>query len=316
MKRWITAAAVIWIPILGVSLLLYSNHPKPLTPTINTESPSPMPTPITSIVAADSQDSEPLPVTFLTPSTPLPTLAEAPITPTVTPAAPAKEPEQPTESEEISIPVLNYHSIGDEPGNTLVLHPDKLARQMAYLKENGYTPLTLSDFILILEKELKPPAKPVLLTFDDGYTDNYELALPVLKPYGFPATLFISPGAIGQPDYLNWEQVKDMHKAGWTIQPHGMTHPYLSKLTAEKQKEEIMEARRQIEKQLGTKADVFCYPYGDFNSKTLAILKEVGFRYAFTIEQGRTTSSQKPLQLKRIYVNGEDSLAAWSKKLK
>jgi peptidoglycan/xylan/chitin deacetylase (PgdA/CDA1 family) len=216
---------------------------------------------------------------------------------------------------EVSIPVLNYHSIGITKGNTLVLDPKKLTQQMDFLAEQGYSPLTLSDFILLLEKKKSAPAKPVLLTFDDGYIDNYEQAMPILKRHGFPATIFISPGTIGQEGKLNWKQIKEMHEAGWDIQPHGMTHPHLPELTAAEQKEEIMQSRRQIEQQLGTKADIFCYPYGEFNKQTLTILKEEGFRYAFTIRQGRTTSSQDPFHLKRIYVNSEDSLLQWSKKL-
>jgi peptidoglycan/xylan/chitin deacetylase (PgdA/CDA1 family) len=196
--------------------------------------------------------------------------------------------------QEVSIPVLNYHSIGTEPDSTLILDPDKFARQMEYLAKEGYTPLSLSDFTLILEKRKTALPKPVLLTFDDGYADNYEQAMPVLKRYGFPATLFMSPGAVGQDGYLTWEQVKEMHKSGWDIQPHGMTHPHLPLLSAAKQKEEITESRRQIEEQLGTTADIFCYPYGEFNKQTLAILQENGFRYAFTIQQGETTSSQSP----------------------
>ncbi|KIL39148.1 polysaccharide deacetylase [Gordoniibacillus kamchatkensis] len=212
--------------------------------------------------------------------------------------------------------MLNYHSIDIDPDSTLTLAPDKLAAQMEHLAKEGYTPLSLGDFTAIIEKRKPAPPKPVLLTFDDGYADNYEQAMPVLKRYGFPATVFISPGVVGQDDYyLNWEQVKEMREAGWDIQPHGMTHPHLPELSKEQQKKEITEARRQIEEQLGTTADIFCYPYGEFNKQTLAILKEGGFRYAFTIEQGVASSSQPPLQLKRIYVNGKESLAAWSKKL-
>ncbi|NEW05792.1 polysaccharide deacetylase family protein [Paenibacillus sp. SYP-B3998] len=216
---------------------------------------------------------------------------------------------------EVSIIALNYHSIGDEPDNTLVLHPDKLIQQMAYLKEHNYTPVTLDTFLLTLEKKKPAAVKQILITFDDGYADNYELAMPILKQYGFPATLFFSPGFVGKPDYLSWEQVKEMQQAGWDIQPHGMTHPHLSKLSEEEQKKEIYLAKAQMEEQLGTKANVFCYPYGEFNQQTLIILKNAGFRYAFTIEQGKTTSSQQPYHLKRIYVNGEDSLNAWSRKL-
>jgi peptidoglycan/xylan/chitin deacetylase (PgdA/CDA1 family) len=145
--------------------------------------------------------------------------------------------------------------------------------------------------------------------------DNYEQAMPILKQHGFPATIFISPGSVGQEGKVNWKQVKEMKEAGWDIMPHGMTHPHLPALTPAKQKEEITQSRRLIEQQLGTIADVFCYPYGEYNKQTLMILKEEGFRYAFTIQQGRTTSTQDPFHLTRIYVNSEDSLLEWSKKL-
>jgi peptidoglycan/xylan/chitin deacetylase (PgdA/CDA1 family) len=252
---------------------------------------------------------------------PSPTLTASPVaSPTPAPIASHSVPTpiasvSPDQTGEVSIPVLNYHSIGVTKGNTLVLDPKKLTQQMDYLAEQGYSPLTLSDFILLLEKKKPAPARPVLLTFDDGYIDNYEQAMPILKRHGFPATIFISPGTIGQEGKLNWKQIKEMHEAGWDIQPHGMTHPHLPELSAAEQKEEITHSRLQIEQQLGTKADIFCYPFGEFNKQTLTILKEEGFRYAFTIRQGRTASSQDPFHLKRIYVNSEDSLLQWSKKL-
>ncbi|MGO4272787.1 polysaccharide deacetylase family protein, partial [Paenibacillus sp. TAF58] len=128
---------------------------------------------------------------------------------------------------EIAIPVLNYHSIGVEPGNTYVLHPDMFARQMDYLSAHHFTPLTLGDFELIIEKKQPSPERPVLLTFDDGYANNAEVALPILQRHGFPATLFLSPGFIGQPGYLSWPQVQELSAAGWEIAPHSMTHPHL-----------------------------------------------------------------------------------------
>ncbi|WP_238177767.1 polysaccharide deacetylase family protein [Paenibacillus contaminans] len=215
----------------------------------------------------------------------------------------------------ISIPVLNYHSVDYDPGNIVVITPEKLDEQMAFLSENGYNPLTLDDFFLILEGGLEPPEKPVLLTFDDGYADNYKYAMPIMTKYGFHATMFMSPGTIGQDWYVNWEQAKEMKEAGWDIQPHGMTHPHLPKLSAEEQANEIIEARKQIEEHLGGTADVFCYPYGEYNGDTLRILEENDFRFAFTIQQGRTDSSQHKFQLKRIYVNGEESFKTWKQRL-
>lgn len=232
--------------------------------------------------------------------------------PSISPAPASPEASSPI----IAIPVLNYHGVDHNPKNSLIIEPDKFAQQMNYLKEHQFTPLTLDDFFLVLEGRQPSPPKPILITFDDGYANNYEHAMPILKKHRFPATLFMSPGAVGQDGYLNWNQTKQMHEAGWDVQPHGMTHPHLPKLSAEQQEGEIVKSRKLIEEQLGTKADVFCYPYGEFNKHTLTILKENGFRYAFTIQQGKTTSKQPPLELKRIYVNGKDSLETWSERLK
>ncbi|MZQ82494.1 polysaccharide deacetylase family protein [Paenibacillus sp. 5J-6] len=189
---------------------------------------------------------------------------------------------------------------------------------MAYLHDHGYTPLSLETFFRLLEGNTseKAPEKPVLLTFDDGYLDNYEKAMPILAKYGFPATLFVSPGMTEQDGYLNWEQIKKMQARGWDIQPHGMSHPHLPKLTAEEQAYEIVEARKLIEEHLGTKADVFCYPYGERNKTTLKLLKQHEFRFAFTIDQGFATNEQSPFLLKRLFVNGEEDLQAFVKLLK
>lgn len=215
----------------------------------------------------------------------------------------------------VTIPVLNYHSVAVDPGNIVVIHPDKFAEQMDYLNDNGYTPLSLSDFILMLERKKELPAKPVLLTFDDGYTDNVETAMPILQKHRFPATLFMSPGMVDTDGYINWEQAKTLRDAGWDIQPHGMTHPSLPKLKADEQAFEIGEAKKQIEAQLGNTVEVFCYPYGQYNETSLRLLSEHNYRYAFTIDQGKTASSQHPYKLKRIFVNGEEGLGSLVHKL-
>lgn len=223
----------------------------------------------------------------------------------------------PSASSQVSIPVLNYHSVTIDPGNVVVISPAKLEAQMKYLHDHGYTPISLATFINLIEKKsgLTAPDKPVLLTFDDGYVDNVEEAMPILAKYNFPATLFMSPGMVEDPSYLNWEQVKQLQQAGWDIQPHGMTHPHLPQLTAEQQAFEITEARKLIEEKLGTEADVFCYPYGEYNQTTLKLLKDHGFRYAFTIDQGYTTNQQSPYLLKRLFINGEENLKSFINKL-
>ncbi|MEF3304067.1 polysaccharide deacetylase family protein [Paenibacillus sp. GYB003] len=245
-------------------------------------------------------------------ASPAPASASVPASAPV-PAADAEAAKEP----KFSIPVLNYHSIGIEPDNNAVLDPKKLDAQMAHLKKEGYTALTLRQFTDIWDGRLKAPDKSVLLTFDDGYADNYTEAMPILRKYGYTAIMFVSPGMVGQDGYFaDWEQIREMAEAGWDIQPHGMTHPYLSKLTVQEQRFEIAESIRQLKEQTGIDTVVFCYPYGVRNKDTIKLLEEHNVRFAFTIDQGRTERTQNPLLLKRIFVGGKESMETFVKKLK
>jgi peptidoglycan/xylan/chitin deacetylase (PgdA/CDA1 family) len=232
-------------------------------------------------------------------------------------AAIADTASKPPKKLKFSIPVLNYHSIAVDPDNNAVLDPKKLEEQMDFLAAEGYTTLTLRQFIDIWDGKAEVPAKAVLLTFDDGYTDNYTDAMPILKKHGFRATMFVSPGMVGQDGYFaEWDQIREMRDNGWDIQPHGMTHPYLHKMTLEQQRFEIAESIKQLKEHTGIDTEAFCYPYGMRNKDTLKLLEEAQVRFAFTIDQGRTEPTQQPLQLKRIFVGGKESMATFVKKLK
>ncbi|MNI09083.1 Poly-beta-1,6-N-acetyl-D-glucosamine N-deacetylase precursor [compost metagenome] len=257
----------------------------------------------------------------LSTTTPVPISTSVPIpspvpTPTSTTVSSVTVNDSVYKTASIRIPILNYHSVTVQPGNPAAITPAKLEEQMQYLADNDYTPLTLKEFIDIWEGREKPPAKPILLTFDDGYKDNYTEAMPILAKHDFRATLFMSPGMVEDGYFLNWEEVKEMQKGGWDIQPHGMTHPHLPQLNKEKQTYEITEAKRQIEEQLGITSDIYCYPYGERNQTTLSILKEHGFRYAFTIDQGKATSDQHPFLIRRLFVNGEAGMNSFKALLK
>ncbi|CAN7552758.1 polysaccharide deacetylase family protein [Paenibacillus sp. LjRoot153] len=215
----------------------------------------------------------------------------------------------------VAIPVLNYHSIGVAPGNTYVLHPDTFARQMDYLAAHHFTPLTLDEFASVLEHKMPSPAHPVLLTFDDGYANNAEVALPILQKHKFPATLYLSTGLVNTPGYLTWPQIHELSAAGWDIASHTVTHPHLPKLSKKAQRVEILAARDKIEQELGKPADTFAYPYGDYNRTTLRLLRKAKFRYAFTILEGWASSDQPPLQLHRIVVDSQKPFEDWVQQL-
>ena len=122
--------------------------------------------------------------------------------------------------------VLNYHQVGNT-FNPLAITPSDFSTQMAYLINNGYIPITPDELESGLNGEIELPEKPVLITFDDGYDDNYLNAFPILKGYGIRATIFVVPAFVGKKNYLTWEQIKEMSDNGISIQSHNLNHTKL-----------------------------------------------------------------------------------------
>ena len=127
------------------------------------------------------------------------------------------------------IPVLMYHKVGDDKDNDAVIREDLFREQMKFLKDNGYNPLTMDQLYDYVVNGAAVPEKPVVLTFDDGYADTYSIVYPIMKEYGFPATVFINPGDVGTR--LTWDQVREMHKNGITISNHGFQHIEMGQLS-------------------------------------------------------------------------------------
>lgn len=204
------------------------------------------------------------------------------------------------------IVVLMYHRINDVlPAGELVVPVAKFRQQMEYLAK------------------LDAKKYQVLLTFDDGYRDNYQNAFPVLKRLKLPATIFLTTGYVGtlkkkpryknvpwRRDYLNWREVKEMARCGITFGAHTVTHPHLSHLGYKEQQREIEESVRKI----GIKK-IFCYPYGEYNKDTLKILKELGVEMAFTVRPGVWRKGDDPLKVKRMGISGSDSMAEFRAKV-
>ncbi len=130
------------------------------------------------------------------------------------------------------VPVLNYHQINDRDHNALTLSTSEFEAQMRYLAENGYHPITPNELADHLENGAPLPEKPILLTFDDGYIDNYKNAYPILQKYGLKGSIFIITDYLNvYPNYLTWEICQEMQDSGIIdIECHTMTHVALSEL--------------------------------------------------------------------------------------
>lgn len=217
----------------------------------------------------------------------------------------------------IKVPVLAYHSVskgGSDGGFTV--STDHFQEQMKYLHDQGYQAINLDEFRAIMQGREKNDGKKVLITFDDGYENTYTEAYPVLKHYGFTATLFVITDWMDGKEYINWTQAKALFHEGWDIMPHTKNHKSLPLLTKDEQYNEIMSSKNCIERHLKYKVRFFAYPYGFRDKSSVDILKKSGFDYAFTFENGVADSVQDPLLLKRLIVQSTFTLPAFEEEMK
>ncbi len=207
------------------------------------------------------------------------------------------------------IPVLMYHAIGYEKGNTVRVPKENFIEQMKYLKDNGYVTLTLDEAYNFFANNKPVPEKSVVLTFDDGYVDNYVEALPVLKDFGFKATIFVITGAVDKSkSYMNVEQLKEMEASGMDIQSHTVHHDHLAQLSYEKQLETLKNSKDFLEKTLNKKIKYFAYPYGEYSKDSLKAIRDAGYTMAFATAGRWSDKSDGVLTLDRVFISGTANL--------
>jgi peptidoglycan/xylan/chitin deacetylase (PgdA/CDA1 family) len=205
------------------------------------------------------------------------------------------------------VPILMYHGITEGEDSSMYVSPDNFERQMAFLKKQGYSVISLDELVSAIKLGEKPEAKTVVITFDDGYTDNYLNAFPVLDKHGFPATIFIVTGYMGSPGYLTWDQVRIMMAHGIDFGSHTMNNSYLpsEKETASLWKE-ISGSKRDIETATGKSPAYFAYPIGGFNEKVKSAVKMAGYKGACTTNRGPDRYNRDVYALKRVKVTNSD----------
>lgn len=218
----------------------------------------------------------------------------------------------------LKVPVLMYHHIQPEDiakslGQTsLTVDSGVFDQQMAYLAANGYTPIWANELINALINHAGLSGKPVLVTFDDGYANNDNYALPVLRKYNIKANLMLASGLVGSnPDMLTWSQVNDMKGSGLIyITNHTWSHWSISKGPQDKIESEIDTAQTQIQQYTGQTVNIFTYPYGSFNNNAIETLQRKGYIGAFSEIPGQYQCDSFIMTLHRTRI-GNSSLASY-----
>jgi peptidoglycan/xylan/chitin deacetylase (PgdA/CDA1 family) len=186
------------------------------------------------------------------------------------------------------IPILLYHGIDKKSSNQWTVELELFEKQMAYLDERGFQTLSLSDF-----SERRLPEKSLILTFDDGFKDNYLHVYPVLQKHGFRATFFLTTDSVGTPSFMGWDQVREMSEEGMFFGAHTLSHPDLLKLDSKDAKVEVEQSKKIIEDKVGRQVDFFSYPYSNFDDNLKEIVKDAGYKGACTTFKGMFHSSER-----------------------
>lgn len=212
-------------------------------------------------------------------------------------AAPA--PLLPSEND-VKVLVLNYHMVGSM-FISLAIDPKDFDWQMKYLVDHGYHTISPDELYNFLAGKGTLPDRPVLITFDDGYEDNYTNAYPILKKYNLKATIFVVTGFLDKrKGYLTWDQAREMEQNGVTVESHTVTHAPLPDLPDDRIREELVESKRQAEKELGHPVEYIAYPTGVHDLHIAEMAKEAGYKGGFTVKYSNVDHNSNIYAMERV----------------
>ncbi|MBN1585335.1 polysaccharide deacetylase family protein [Candidatus Uhrbacteria bacterium] len=187
----------------------------------------------------------------------------------------------------VTAPILLYHHVRNGKHQYNV-QPNVFESQILWLRNNGYTFVTLSKLTDRLRNGTPLPNKPVVITFDDGWKNQHENAVPILKKYGATATFFVMAGAIGRGRCMTWENVRELADAGMEMGSHTVSHPFLTRISDAQVQNELKGSKRILEKKLSKKITSFAYPYGAGagTDRIVEAVKSAGYQAARGVRQG------------------------------
>ena len=180
-----------------------------------------------------------------------------------------------------TVMVLNYHKVVDEHMSLSVPLAD-FEQHMKWLKEYGYTSITPEELYEFIVNGSELPEKPVLITFDDGYKDNYTNAYPIMKKYGFTGTIFVVTGFLG------------------VYESHTYSHKSMTETSDEEISKELTKSRDTIKNKLGIDADFMAYPTGTYNLHIAELVQKAGYKGAFTIKYDNVSRESNVYALERV----------------
>ncbi|OGX41700.1 MAG: hypothetical protein A3C53_04875 [Omnitrophica WOR_2 bacterium RIFCSPHIGHO2_02_FULL_68_15] len=205
------------------------------------------------------------------------------------------------------MPILGYHRVGEaRPDHVPTVSAEAFERQLATLERHRVRVLSLDEAVAALERGDPPPRRSAVVTFDDGYVETYTVAWPILRRFGFPAAVFVTPGEVGLPGFATWDQLVEMSRDAITIGSHTMHHSYLPLVSEDRLPEELIRSKAVIEERLGRPIRYLSYPIGGYTPQAQALAQQAGYQAAFTTNRGVSRAVDR-YALRRIKVTERDT---------
>jgi peptidoglycan/xylan/chitin deacetylase (PgdA/CDA1 family) len=221
-------------------------------------------------------------------------------------------------AEATTAPILTYHAISEPPASArhrdLFVDADHFTAQMTWLREHGYEAVTLDELYDGWKEGSALPAKPVVVSFDDGLQTQFTQAFPLLRDLDWPGVLNLKAESLRQGE-LTEAMVGRMVAAGWEVSSHTITHPKLTTLGARELGREVAGSRRILAESLDVAVDFFCYPYGKLDPRVVEAVRRAGYLGATTTRRGLASETTDPFRLPRLRVDRSVGIADFAAKI-
>ncbi len=230
-----------------------------------------------------------------------------------------------------TVPILMYHSLSRqarEGFRLFTVAPEAFAEQMDYIQAQGYSVLSVTQYITLLKQRREAlPERPLIITFDDGFADFYMHALPILRDHHFPATLYITTSFIGgksqwlwkegeaERPILSWEQIQEIHRSGIECGAHSHTHPQLDLLPLQQVKQEVIRSKELLEDHLQQAVHSFAYPHGHHTAMVQQIVRGAGFSSACAVKYQMCRENDDHFALPRLLIGPDTTIAEFARLL-
>ena len=227
---------------------------------------------------------------------------------------------------DMSVPILMYHHVGDWGASNpawapYVVKPQEFARQLDWLAAHQFHTITFQELLAYQSSNMRPPAHSVILTFDDGWAEDVDIAKKFLAPHGMRGVFFVYTGAVAEQDngsgYVSWNQVRQLEEAGQEVQSHTVSHASLDTLAPSRLQFEMINSRDTMQAHVGHAVQVLAYPFGHHDARVIQATRDAGYKLGIAaddeivaVEPREQWANFQVRRFKMSYDDGIDVFAA------